>query len=115
MERGVIPIDRNYEFEYRYYDRDPNFKYFNRKFEVLLLKKKPLGKEYILHMDNSDTRKITPTVYKASSKKKYDFGVTSLNWNDIKNTFLDFVVEEIGENNRKIAKKALGKLTSPKI
>ena len=80
-----------------------------------MLRKKPLGKEYILHMDNSDTRKITPTVYKASSKKKYDFGVTSLNWNDIKNTFLDFVVEEIGEDNRKIAKKALGKLTSPRI
>ncbi len=113
MERGIIPINREYEFEYRYYDKDPSFKYFNRRFEVLLLRKKALGKEYVLHMDNSDKSKITPTIYKA--KRRYDFGITSLNWNDIKNTFLDFVVEEIGEGNRRVAKKALSKLSSPKI
>lgn len=116
MERGIIPINKNYEFEYRYYDRDPSFKYFNRKFEVYLLEKKAFKKNYILHMDNGDTKKMMPTVYKGVSHgKKFDFGVTTLNWNDIKNTFLDFIVEEIGEENRKTVKKALGKLSSPKL
>jgi len=115
MDRGKIPISKNFEFEYRYFDRDPAYKYFNRKFEVYLLEKKPLRSEYILHMDNSDTKHMVPTVYKATHRKKYDFGVTTLNWNDIKTTFLDFVIEEIGEENRANAKKALGKLASPKL
>jgi len=115
MDKGRIPIIANYELEYRYFDRDPSYKYYNRKFEVYLLEKKALKSEYILHMDNSDTKHMVPSVYKASYKKKFDFGVTTLNWNDIKTTFLDFVVEEIGEENRAQAKKALVKLTSPKI
>ncbi|MFO8077618.1 MAG: hypothetical protein R6U21_03115 [Thermoplasmatota archaeon] len=116
MDKGKIPIDRTYEFEYRYHDRDSNYKYFNRKFEVYLLEKKALRPQYHLHMDNSDTKQISPSVYKAThGNKKFDFGVTTLNWNDIKNTFLDYVVDEIGENKREQAKKALGKLSSPKI
>ena len=115
MDRGIVPINKNYELEYRYYDKDSTYKYFNRKFEVLLLEKKTLKKNYILHMDNSDTRSMTPYVYRTNQRKKYDFGVTTLNWNDIKNNFLDSVVGEIGEKGRENAKRAIGKLSSPKI
>ena len=116
MEKGKIPINKNYELEYHYFDKDSTYKYFNRKFEVYLLEKKALKTNYLLHMDNHDTRQMTPFVYKAShGKKKHDFGLTTLNWNDIKNTFLDYVVSEIGETHRPQAKKALGKLNSPKI
>mgnify|MGYP002064717915 CR=1 FL=1 len=38
-------------------------------------------------MDNSDTNNMKPFVYKADIKKRYDFGVSTLNWNDIKNNF----------------------------
>jgi hypothetical protein len=116
MDRGKIPINKNYEFEYRYYDKDPNYKYFNRKFEVFLLGKKLVKPEYILHMDNSDIRHMAPGVFKAShGKKRHDFGITTLNWNDIKNTFLDFVIEEIGVKNKESSRKALTKLSSPKL
>lgn len=115
MDNGKIPINKKYELEYRYHDKDADFKYFNRKFEVYLLEKKALRPQYIMHMDNSDIRHMAPGVYKASQKKRYDFGVTTLNWNDIKNTFLDFIVDEIGEQHREQAKKAIGKLSSPKL
>jgi len=116
MNRGTIPIDKNYEIEYRYYDKNPSYKYFNRKFEVYLLEKKTLKKNYVMHMDNSDTNQMAPFVRKASNmRKKYDFGVTTLNWNDIKNSFTEYIVEEIGEKNRGNVKKAMGKLSSPKI
>jgi len=115
MDNGKIPINKTYELEYRYHDKDVDYKYFNRKFEVYLLEKKTFRPQYILHMDNSDTRHMAPGVYKASMKKRHDFGVTTLNWNDIKNTFLDFVVNEIGEQHREEAKKAIVKLSSPKL
>lgn len=115
MDKGKIPINKHYEFEYRYYDRDNSFKYFNRKFEVYLLEKKSLKLNYLLHMDNHNQKQMAPSVYKGSKSKKHDFGVTTLNWNDIKNTFLDLVIEEIGEEHRGHAKKALNSLTSPKL
>ena len=116
MNRGTIPINKNFELEYRYYDKDPTYKYFNRKFEVYLLEKKTLKKNYVMHMDNSDTSQMAPSVRKASNmRKKWDFGVTTLNWNDIKNSFTDYIVEEIGEKSRGNVKKAMGKLSSPKI
>lgn len=114
MERGTIPIDKKHELEYRYHDRDKRYKYFNRKFEVYLLEKKLIGKKYIMHMDNSDLNKITPNVYTSEGKRRFDFGVTTLNWNDIKSSFLEFIIEEIGEEKEKKAKKAINKLTSPK-
>lgn len=118
MDRGVIPIDKDYELEYRYYDKDTSYKYFNRKFEIYLLGKKTLKKTYMLHMDNCDisSGKWSPHIHKASNvKKKLYFGVTTLNWGDIKNNFLDVIVDEIGENSRNNAKKAVSKLLSPKI
>jgi hypothetical protein len=115
LDHGKIPIDKNYEFEYRYYDRDTDYKYFNRKFEVLLLEKKNLRFNFLISMNNHDLRNMIPRIYKAKTKKSFDFGVTTLNWNDIKNTFLDFVVNELGEEKRLKAKKALGKLSSPKL
>jgi len=115
MDRGRIPINKNFELEYRYYDRDTNFKYFNRKFEILLLEKKTIKKNYVMHMDNADTRQMMPKVYKATGKKKQDFGITTLNWNDIKTKFTDYVVMEIGEKQRDNIKKAISKLNSPKI
>lgn len=115
MDKGKIPINKKYELEYHYHDRNADYKYFNRRFEVYLLEKKALKPHYIMHMDNNDIRYMAPGVYKASQKKRYDFGVTTLNWNDIKNTFLDFVVDEIGEEYRDAAKKAIGRLSSPKM
>ena len=114
MDRGTIPINKNYEFEYRYYDKDPKFKYFNRRFEIYLLEKKSLRKTYVLHMDNSDPRQMMPSMYKASTgKRKHDFGVTTLNWNDIKAKFTDHIIAEIGEKDK--VKKAISKLVSPKL
>ena len=116
MDRGTIPINKGYELEYRYYDKDQNHKYFNRKFEIYLLEKKALRKNYILHMDNRDTRQMTPYLFKASTgRKKHDFGVTTLNWNDIKTKFTGYIVAELGENQRENIKKAIGKLNSPKL
>ena len=115
MDRGIVPINKNFELEYRYYDRNTNYKYFNRKFEIYLLEKKALRKNYVLHMDNSDTRHMMPNVYKAAERKKYDFGVTTLNWNDIKTKFTDYIIAELGEKQRNNVKKAIGKLSSPKI
>jgi len=114
MDRGIIPIDKNYEFQYQYYDRDAKFKYFNRKFEIILVEKKTLKKNYVLHMDNADPRQMMPTLYKASTgRKKHDFGVTTLNWNDIKTKFTDYIIAEIGQKEK--VKKAISKLASPKI
>jgi len=116
MERGTIPINKNFELEYRYYDRDTNYKYFNRRFEIYVLEKKTIRKNYVLHMDNADKRQMMPGLYKASTgKKRHDFGITTLNWNDIRNTFLDYIVDEIGSKNKEKAKKAINKLNSPKI
>ncbi len=115
MDKGTIPINKNYMLEYRYYDRDNNYKYFNRKFEVLLIEKKTLRKNYLMHMDNSDPSTMVPNVYKANQDKKFDFGVTTLNWNDIKNSFMNYIIDEIGKKHKGQVKKAMGKLTSPKI
>jgi len=115
MDRGTIPINKNFELEYRYYDKDSNFKYFNRKFEIYVLEKKTLKKNYVMHMDNADKRQMMPKVYKASTgNRKMDFGITTLNWNDIKTKFTDYIVSELGEKQRNNVKKAIGKLSSPK-
>ena len=118
MKRGIIPINQHFELEYRYYDRNANYKYFNRKFEIYLIEKKTLRKNYVLHMDNCDISpgKWSPHIHKASNvKKKLYFGVSTLNWGDIKNNFLDCIVGELGENQRKNAKRAVSKLLSPKL
>ena len=115
MDKGIIPINKDFELEYRYYDKDPKFKYFNRKFEIYVLEKKPLKRNYVLHMDNANPREMMPTVHKASTAKKYDFGVTTLNWNDIKTKFTDYIVSELGEKERENVRKAISKLISPKL
>lgn len=116
MERGCVPITKDFELEYRYYDRDPVYKYFNRKFEVIVLEKKTLKKQYVMHMDNANTKQMMPRVYKASSgNKKLDFGISTLNWNDIKMKFTDYVVAELGERKREQVKRAISKLSSPKL
>ena len=59
---------------------------------------------------------MMPTLHKASTgSKKYDFGVTTLNWNDIKTKFTDYIVSELGEKERKNIRKAISKLISPKL
>jgi len=116
MDKGVIPINKEYELHFNYYDRDQHFKYFNRKFEIILVEKKTLKRNYVMHMDNADPRNMMPRVYKASTgRKKHEFGITTLNWNDIKTKFTDYIVTEVGEKQRENIKKAIGKLSSPKI
>jgi hypothetical protein len=118
MKRGIIPINKKFELEYRYYDKDVAYKYFNRKFEIYLSEKKGLKKKYILHMDNCDIGPGTwsPHIHKASNvRKKLYFGVTTLNWAYIKNNFLDCILGEIGQSNKECAKKAVSKLLSPKL
>ena len=118
MKRGNIDINKQYELVYRYFDKDTCYKYFNRKFEIYLLEKKPLKKNYILHMDNCEitSGKWSPHIHKAPNvNKKQYFGVSTLNWNDIKNNFMGCIVGEIGEENRENVKKAIGKLASPKL
>ena len=118
MEKGNIEIDKTYELEYRYHNKDINFKYFNRKFEIYLLEKKSLKKNYVLYIDNCDisTGRWAPHIHKPPdfNKKQY-LGVMTLNWNDIKNNFTDVLVAEIGEKRRGNIKKAIGKLSSPKL
>jgi hypothetical protein len=115
MDRGIIPINKNFEIEFRYHDRDINHKYFNRRFEIYLLEKSTHKRNYVLHMDNADIRQMMPHVYKAHQKKKFDLGVTTLNWNDIKTKFTNYIILELGEKQRNNVKKAIGKLNSPKI
>jgi len=116
MDRGIVPINNQYELEYRYYDKNASFKYFNRKFEIYLLERKALGKKYVLHVDNSDPRQMMPSLYKASTgRKRYDFSVTTLNWNDFKTKFVDCIVEELGEKERGNVRQAISKLSSPKV
>ena len=117
MKRGTIPVGKDYELEYRYYDKDSSFKYFNRKFEIFLLEKKTLRRNYVMHMDNSDISESnwTPHVYKASHpKKQLSLGISTLNWNDMKKSFLDHVITELGEQYRQPAITAVKKLSSPK-
>ena len=116
MDQGIIPINKNFEIQYVYYEKNPKYKYFNRKFEIFVVEKKTLKKNYVMHMDNADPRQMMPRVYKASSGgKRHDFGVTTLNWNDIKTKFTDYIISELGEKQRNNVKKAVGKLSSPKI
>jgi len=118
MERGSININKQYELEYRYFDRDTDYKYFNRKFEIYLIEKKGLRKNYVLHMDNCDISpgKWSPHIHKASNvSKKLYFGVSTLNWNDVKSNLAGCIVDEIGEKSREHVKKAIGKLSSPKL
>ena len=116
MDRGIMPINKEFEIQYHYFDRDQKYRYFNRKFEIILVEKKTLRRNYVMHMDNADPRQMMPRVYKASTgRKKHEFGVTTLNWNDIKTKFTDYIVAEIGEKQRNNVKKAIGKLSSPKI
>jgi hypothetical protein len=118
MQRGIIPINPYFELEYRYYDKDPHYKYFNRRFEIYLIGKKGMQKTYILHIDNCDTRpgKWAPHIHKASNvSKKLSFGVSTLNWNEMKENFLACIIGEIGDVYRKDAKKAVVHLFSQKI
>ena len=118
MQRGIIPINQYLELEYRYYDRDPRYKYFNRRFEVYLIGNKGMQKVYILHMDNCDTRpgKWAPHIHKAQNvAKRLSFGVSTLNWNEMKENFLACIISEIGDAYYNDAKKAVVKLLSPKI
>jgi hypothetical protein len=118
MDRGNIKINKNYELEYLYFDRDNDYKYFNRKFEIYLIEKKSLKKNYVLHMDNCDISpgKWSPHIHKASNvKKKIYFSMSTLNWNDVKNNLTNIIVDEIGEKDRTSVKKAIGELSSPKL
>lgn len=118
MHQGIIPINQFFELDYRYYKKDSRYKYFNRRFEIYLVEKKEKRKIYLLHMDNCDTRPgmWAPHIHKASNvAKKLYFGVTTLNWNEIKDNFLAVILAEIGETYKTDAKKAIVNLLSPKI
>ena len=80
MKRGTIPINKNFELEYRYYDKDANYKYFNRKFEIYLLEKKTLRKNYVLHMDNCEISegKWSPHIHKAKNVNPLSSTICSL-------------------------------------
>ena len=115
MTSGIIPINKTHELQFQYYNKAPTFKYFNRKFEIVVVEKKTLKKKYVMHMDNADKRQMMPRVYKASTgKKRHEFGITTLNWNDIKTKFTDYIVAELGEKQRNNVKRAIGQLSSPK-
>lgn len=116
MDRGIIPINKEFDIQYQYFDKDARFRYFNRKFEIIVVEKKTLKRNYVMHMDNADPRKMMPCVYKASTGSKiHEFKASTLNWNDIKTKFIDHIVMELGEPERNNIKTAIGKLSSPKI
>ena len=118
MQRGVVPISPEYEIEYRYHDKDTNYPYFNRYFEIYLIERKPTGRSYMLHMDNCDTHegRWAPHLHKKENvAKKLYFGITTVNWNEIKENFTSCLIAELGEQHKKPVKKAMAKLSSPKI
>lgn len=118
MQRGLIPINKHYELEYRYYEKNPTYKYFNRKFEIFLLEKKSLKKTYRLHMDNCDPRpgQWSPHIHKPPTiDKKLYFAATTLNWSDVKTNLFECIVAEIGQEHKKEVKKAISQLASPKV
>jgi len=118
MQRGIIPINQFFELEYRYYEKDPRYKYFNRRFEIYLIGKKRLQRTYLLHMDNCDIRpgKWAPHIHRASNvAKKLYFGVTTLNWNEIKENFYTAIIAEVGDAYKADVKKAVVNLLSPKL
>ncbi|MEM0466735.1 MAG: hypothetical protein QXL17_03840 [Candidatus Thermoplasmatota archaeon] len=118
MNRGVIPINKDYELEYRYYEKDQKYRYFNRKFEIYLIQRNGMHRSYMLHMDNCDTTdgKWAPHIHKKDNvAKKLYFGVTTLNWNDIKENFTQVLIAETGPQNKNDIKKAVAKLLSPKL
>jgi hypothetical protein len=47
--------------------------------------------------------------------KKLYFGVSTLNWNEIKENFLSAIIGEIGDEYKADAKKAVVNLLSPKF
>jgi hypothetical protein len=116
MEKGIIDVNKEYAIGYKYHDRDSNYKYFNRKFEIIVIKKSEPS-TFILLMDNCDTRggKWFPHLHKPNSKTKYYLGVFILNWNEVKNKFLECIVSEVGTEHKEDFKKALNKLLSPKL
>ncbi|MEM0493569.1 MAG: hypothetical protein QXS02_06435 [Candidatus Thermoplasmatota archaeon] len=118
MKRAVIPINNYYELELRYYERDISYKYFNRKFEIYLLKKEKIKRTYILHMDNCDTRegRWAPHIHKIPDvDRKLYFPATTINWNDIKKNLYECITSEIGLDYKNDVKKAIAKIPSPKI
>ena len=118
MQRGIVPITTALELEYRYYDKDPSYPYFNRYFEIYLIERTPHGRSYMLHMDNCDTRdgKWAPHLHKANNvAKKLYFGITTVNWNEIKENFTSCLIAELGEDHKKPVKKAMAQLASPKL
>jgi hypothetical protein len=119
VKTGNIPINKDYELEFRYFEKDDAYKYFNRKFEIYVLKKTLSRKEYVLHMDNCDTgaAKWAPHIHKAPQiDKKLYFPVSTLNWNDMKANFSDCIVAELGDQCRKDeVRKAIAQLASPKV
>ncbi len=118
MQRGIVPITPAYELEYRYYDKDPSYRYFNRLFEIYLIERKSTGRSYMLHMDNCDIRDghWAPHLHKASNvAKKLYFGITTVNWNEIKENFTACLIAELGEDHKKMVKKAMAKIASPKL
>jgi hypothetical protein len=119
MKRAVITINKDYELELRYYDKDPSYKYFNRRFEIYLLKKTGFKKSYVLHMDNCDTRegRWAPHIHKIPDvDRKLYFPATTINWNDIKKNLYECIIAEIGDDKCKNdVRKAVARIPSPKI
>ena len=119
MKTGTIPINNEFELEYRYFERDGAYKYFNRKFEIYVLKKNAMKKQYVLHMDNCDTSsgKWAPHIHRPPQvDKKLYFPVSTLNWNDMKNNFSECVISELENHCKKDeVRKAISKLASPKL
>lgn len=119
MEQGIIPVNKEYDIAYRYYDRDSAYKYFNRKFEIMLVTKNKSGSErnIVLLLDNCDPNnpRWFPHLHKPGKKSKYYFGVATLNWNDIKKKFLSAMCKEIGDQHADELEAALDTLFSPKL
>jgi hypothetical protein len=118
MQRGVIPINKNFELEFRYYEKDPHYRYFNRKFEIYLIGRQGMTRSYMLHMDNCDVSegKWAPHIHKKENvARKLYFGVSTVNWNEIKENFTSCLIAEIGDDQKKYVKKAIAQLFSPKL
>ena len=117
MQEGFITVNKDYVILYRYHKRNPKYKYFNRKFEIALFRKKSSKSELLLILDNCDTNpgKWFPHIHRPNSNKKYYLGISTLNWNDLKNKMLECFVSETAEDYREDFKKAIDKLLSPKL
>lgn len=114
--KRMIDVNANYEIEYRYSEKDRDYKDFNRLNVVVLLSKDKTGNRVVLRADNSDKQTgLWPMhIHIPDSKDRSYFvywgSTLESNWDRFKGSFSDEAVKLVGEEHREDLGKALEEL-----